>query len=100
MTRLCDLAVECSRSMASMAICTAVSKPKVRSVPESSLSMFLGTHHVDAQAVQLGGHAQRVLAADGHHRAHVEVLEVLLHRLRPALLLEGLVRLVPRMVPL
>src|SRR5438132_4712168 len=41
-TRLCDSAVECSRSMASVAICTAVLKPKVRSVPERSLSMVLG----------------------------------------------------------
>ena len=43
MTRLCASAVEWSRSMASVAICTAVSKPKVRSVPERSLSMVLGT---------------------------------------------------------
>src|SRR3989441_4113153 len=42
-TRLCDSAVEWSRSMASVAICTAGSKPKVRSVPERSLSMVFGT---------------------------------------------------------
>ena len=36
-------AVVRSRSMASVAICTAVSKPKVTSVPARSLSMVLGT---------------------------------------------------------
>jgi len=36
-------AVVCSRSMASVAICTAVWKPKVASVPTTSLSMVLGT---------------------------------------------------------
>src|SRR3954463_1118990 len=43
MTRLWASAVECNRSIASVAICTAVSKPKVRSVPERSLSMVFGT---------------------------------------------------------
>src|SRR6266481_17454 len=42
-TRLWDSAVEWRRSMASVAICTAVWKPNVRSVPERSLSMVLGT---------------------------------------------------------
>ena len=42
-TRLCDSAVVCSRSMASVAICTAVSKPKVMSVPARSLSIVFGT---------------------------------------------------------
>ena len=36
-------AVECSRSIASVAIDTAVSKPKVASVPWTSLSIVLGT---------------------------------------------------------
>ncbi len=43
MTRLCDSAVEWSRSIASVAICTAVSKPNVTSVPSRSLSIVLGT---------------------------------------------------------
>ena len=43
MTRLCDSAVVCRRSIASVAICTAVWKPKVTSVPARSLSIVLGT---------------------------------------------------------
>ena len=42
-TRLWDSAVVCRRSMASVAICTAVSKPKVMSVPPRSLSIVFGT---------------------------------------------------------
>ncbi len=42
-TRWCDSAVVLRRSMASVATMTAVSKPKVRSVEEMSLSMVLGT---------------------------------------------------------
>ena len=36
-------AVVCSRSMASVAICTAVVNPNVMSVPTMSLSMVFGT---------------------------------------------------------
>ncbi len=36
------VAVVCSRSMASVAMLTAVSKPKETSVPNTSLSMVLG----------------------------------------------------------
>ena len=43
MTRLCASAVVCTRSMALVATFTAVSKPKVKSVPARSLSMVLGT---------------------------------------------------------
>lgn len=43
MTRWWDSAVVFSRSMASVATPTAVSKPKVRSVAEMSLSMVFGT---------------------------------------------------------
>ena len=43
MTRWCELAVECKRSMASVAIVTAESNPKETSVPHTSLSMVLGT---------------------------------------------------------
>jgi hypothetical protein len=42
-TRLCDSAVECSRSTASVAVRTAVENPMVRSVPATSLSMVFGT---------------------------------------------------------
>ena len=42
-TRSCDSAVVCRRSMASTQICTAVSKPKVTSVADRSLSIVLGT---------------------------------------------------------
>ena len=43
MTRSWLSAVECSLSIASVAVLTAVSKPKVRCVPLTSLSMVLGT---------------------------------------------------------
>ena len=46
------------------------------------------THQVDSHLVQLGGHAEGVLAADGHHRAHVERAEVADHHVRAARLLE------------
>ena len=42
-TRWCEADVVWSRSMASVAICTAVSNPKVISVALRSLSMVLGT---------------------------------------------------------
>ena len=42
-TLLCELAVECKRSMASVAMLTAESNPKEISVPQISLSMVLGT---------------------------------------------------------
>ena len=42
-TRLCASVVECSRSTASVAIVTAVSKPKQASVPLKSLSIVFGT---------------------------------------------------------
>ena len=42
-TRLWDSAVVCSRSIASVQIETAVSKPKVTSVAERSLSIVFGT---------------------------------------------------------
>ena len=43
MTRWCELAVECSRSMASVAMVTAESNPNETSVPQTSLSIVLGT---------------------------------------------------------
>ena len=43
MTRSWDSAVVCSRSIASVAVCTAVSNPNVTSVADRSLSIVLGT---------------------------------------------------------
>ena len=75
-TRWWDSAVVCSRSMASTAICTAVSKPKVSSVPERSLSMVLGTpDDLHAELVQLVGHPEGVLAADGDQGVDAEPVE-------------------------
>ena len=55
--------------MASTQICTAVSKPKVSSVADRSLSIVFGhADHVHALAGQPVGHAERVLAADGDER--------------------------------
>ena len=45
-TLLWELAVECNRSIASVAILTAESKPKEISVPQISLSMVLGTETI------------------------------------------------------
>ena len=42
-TRLWDSAVVCRRSIASVAICTAVWKPNVKSVAARSLSIVFGT---------------------------------------------------------
>ena len=68
-TRSCDSAVVCSRSMASVAICTAVSKPNVTSVADRSLSIVFGTPTTrDALAVELVRHAERVFAADRDER--------------------------------
>ena len=50
MTRSCDSAVECRRSIASVAICTAVWKPNVKSVALRSLSIVLGTPTVGKPA--------------------------------------------------
>ena len=41
-TRWCELAVECRRSIASVAMLTAESKPNEMSVPHTSLSIVLG----------------------------------------------------------
>ena len=68
-TRWCDSAVVCRRSIASVAMLTAVSKPKVKSVPDRSLSIVFGhADDVDAEVGQLGRHAEGVLAADRDQR--------------------------------
>ena len=74
-------AVVCSRSMASVAICTAVWKPNVKSVAARSLSIVFGhAHHGDARLVgQPGRHAEGVLAADRHQRVDALAAQRLEH---------------------
>jgi hypothetical protein len=58
-------AVVWSRSIASVAICTAVLNPNVMSVPTMSLSIVLGTPTTASRArCELAGDAQRPVAAD------------------------------------
>ena len=90
-TRSCDSAVVWRRSIASVAICTAVQKPNVKSVPERSLSIVFGTPD-DVQpvlGVQPARHAERVLAADRDERVEAEVGEGADALLAAALRLEG-----------
>ncbi len=90
-TRSCDSAVVCRRSIASVAICTAVQKPNVKSVPERSLSIVFGTpdHLQPVLGVQPPGHAERVLAPDRDERVEAEVGEGADALLAAALRLEG-----------
>ena len=76
-TRSCDSAVVWRRSIASVAIWTAVQKPKVKSVPERSLSIVFGTPTTvrSELGVQPARHAQGVLAADRDQRVEAEVGE-------------------------
>ena len=91
----------CSRSIASVAICTAVSKPNVMSVPPRSLSIVFGTPSTGSAvlAVQAGGGAERVLAADGDQPLEVERRQFSAIRAGPSSRLNGLVRDERRMVP-
>ena len=99
-TRLCDSAVVCRRSIASVAICTAVWKPNVKSVPARSLSIVLGTPTTLMPVLgQLAGDAQRVLAADRDQRVDAEPLEAAWTRSSPFSSLKTFVRDVPRIVP-
>ena len=101
MTRSCDSAVVCRRSIASIAICTAVSNPKVSSVPDRSLSIVFGTPTtLHAGSNELGRHTQRVLAADGDQRVDAELRRGWSrHRSTPPSILNGLVRDEPSTVP-
>ena len=97
MTRWWDSAVVRRRSMASVAICTAVSNPKVTSVPDRSLSMVLGmptaSHAVVPEAV---GHAEGVLAPHRHQRVDTSCApDWRRTRSGPPSTLKGLVRDVP-----
>ena len=78
-TRSCDSAVVCRRSIASVAIETAVSNPNVWSVPAMSLSIVFGTPITGrpCSTVQPCRDPERVLAADGDQG--VELLERLTH---------------------
>ena len=101
-TRLCDSAVVCRRSIASVAICTAVWKPNVKSVPARSLSIVFGTPTTSMpSSCSRPRDAERVLAADRDQR-----VEAVLRRATPCTLargrpssLYGFVREVPRIVP-
>ena len=98
--RWCDSAVVCSRSMASMAMLTAVSKPKVKSVRGEIVVDRLGhADDVDAQVGELRGDAQGVLAADRDQRVDAGAARLSLMRSTPPSILNGLVRDEPRIVP-
>ena len=86
MTRSWDSAVVWSRSMASVAICTAVSKPNVSSVPSMSLSMVLGTPTTGSPSpVEVAGAGERALAADRDHRVDLQRFIVVQHPVEAAL---------------
>ena len=62
--------------MASVAICTAVSKPKVMSVPLMSLSMVLGTPMTGSPSSDSSSaDAQRAVAADHDQRVDAVALD-------------------------
>ena len=69
--------------MASVAICTAVWKPNVTSVPTMSLSIVFGTPTIGSPrfVVQLAGDGQRAVAADDDQPVEPELGEGLLHPL-------------------
>src|SRR5882762_7188463 len=100
-TRLCASAVECRRSIASVAMLTAVSKPNVRSVPERSLSMVFGTPTMFTPM------AENLVATPSVSSPPMATTAPTLSALRffstisgpLAGFLNGLVREVPRMVP-
>ena len=76
MMRRCASAVVCSRSMASVAKATAVSKPKQLVVPTMSLSMVFGTPTSGMpQLVELVGDGQRAVAADDDQRVEAHLVE-------------------------
>ena len=103
MTRLCDSAVVCSLSMASVQMCTAVSKPIVTSVPARSLSIVFGTP-IDRKLVlriEAVGDPERALAADRDDAFESRCALVVAMRVASAAFLEERVRsrTSPRIVP-
>ena len=86
--------------MASLAMFTAVSKPKVKSVPDRSLSMVLGTPTTFTPRSASLVATPRVSSPPIATRASTPVLARLsLICSTPPSILNGLVRLEPRMVP-
>ena len=74
--RRCASAVECSRSIASVAKLTAVSKPKQLVVPTMSLSIVFGhADERDALLVELVRDGQRAVAADADQRVELHLAE-------------------------
>ena len=76
MMRLCASAVVCSRSIASVANATAVSKPKQLVVPTMSLSIVFGTPTIGMPAqAELVRDRQRAVAADRRQRIEAHLVE-------------------------
>ena len=76
MMRRCASAVVCSRSMASVANATAVSKPKQLVVPTMSLSIVLGTPTIGMpRHAELVGDGERAVAADDDERVEPHLVE-------------------------
>ena len=99
-TRWWDSAVVCSRSIASVAMLTAVSKPKVKSVPERSLSIVFGT------PTTLTPRSESLVATPRVSSPPIATSASTPSRARltlicstPPSILNGLVREEPRMVP-
>jgi len=100
MTRSCDSAVVCSRSMASTHTCTAVSKPKVSSVADRSLSMVLGTPTTARPSSASRAATPSVSSPPMATSASMPLpARVALTASGPPSTLYGLVRDEPRMVP-
>ena len=75
-TRSCDSAVVVMRSIASVAICTAVSNPIVASVPAMSLSIDFGTPTTGTpSSTRRARRAQRAVAADYDERVEPLALD-------------------------
>src|SRR6478752_6497750 len=77
MTRLCDSAVVCSRSIASVAIVTAVSKPNVIRAGEIVVDRLRDADDGNAVLlVEARRDTERVLAADRDKRVELAVAKV------------------------
>ena len=100
-TRWCASAVVCRRSTASVTMLTAVSKPKLKSVPPRSLSMVLGmpttgywwSRHMSRAAFKVPSPPTTTRAFNSYF------CQVPLMLARQASSFSGLTREVPRIVP-